>query len=533
MTTDEAGQGMLFSGLPDAPKAPERPDAFRGEVGGLVGRAQAAMAARREQEAAEAEEAARLAELDAAAAAMATIEPDTGAPENGSAEAPGPVDNVIPLRKERQRKGDGRGDFFAIDHRLWAKVCGLGLNAAVAYLVLARGTGGDNRTSSWSVNAIREYTGIGPKRAGEALALLEKAGLVSVIKNDSRPRRRLAAANELAGKGDVRPELNEYEAAVLADLRRMGGGPIFVPKTTNYRSGDWSLTSPYKHAVKLAAKGYLRDAGGQKFAVIETAPGVDTSGDYEPDWTWLPNAIVDGAAGEPSPLERIRQLQSLAAIRVFVDLYHSHDLAEDGGVSWANGAGIRQTFERFAVGQQGPYAVWGFKRGTYSAWIGATAVAPHFDPAQPEGHRAKGFYDALFALEKLGLVEPIAHLVESAESESAEIIHPLPLPGTGEPAEQELAHAAMRAARALVTEGQWQWACDQGARVFAPQGKALEKVAVVGILRLRYRPRTNATQRWYAAISEWLEMSERYEAIRRKAAGEQNATSRDIKGYQG
>jgi hypothetical protein len=28
--------------------------------------------------------------------------------------------------------------FFAVDRRTWAHVCGLGLNAAVAYLVLAR-----------------------------------------------------------------------------------------------------------------------------------------------------------------------------------------------------------------------------------------------------------------------------------------------------------------------------------------------------------------------------------------------------------
>lgn len=532
MTTDETGQGILFSGLPDAPKAPEPPDAFRSQVGGLVERAQAAMLERREREAAEAEEAARLADLDAAAAAMAPPEMEAAEPENAAPEAPSPVDNVIPLRKERQRKGDGRGDFFAIDHRLWAKVCGLGLNAAVAYLVLARGTGGDNRTSSWSVNAIREYTGIGPKRAAEALALLEKAGLLSVLKNDSRPRRRLAAANELASYGDVRPGLDSYEVAVLADLKRMGGGPRFVPKTTRYGQ-EWSLSSPYKHAVKLAAKGYLRDAGAQKFAVIEAAPGVDSSGDYEPDWTWLPNAVVDGAADEPSPLERIRQLQSLPALRVFVDLYHSHDLDEDGGISWAYGAGIRQKFERFAVGQQGPYAVWGFRRGTYTAWATAAAVAPHFDQGQPEGKRATAFFDALSALEKLGLVEPIAHLVESAESETAERIHPLPVRGTGEPAEQALAEAALRASRALVTMGQWEWAVGQGAIVFAPQRKVLENVAVVGILRLRYRPRTNATQRWYAMTSDWLEMAEHYEAIRRKAEGEQSATSRDIKGHQG
>jgi hypothetical protein len=49
--------------------------------------------------------------------------------------------------RAQPRSGDGRGGFFAVDRRAWALVCGLGMNPAVAYLVLAHGTGGDNRTS--------------------------------------------------------------------------------------------------------------------------------------------------------------------------------------------------------------------------------------------------------------------------------------------------------------------------------------------------------------------------------------------------
>jgi hypothetical protein len=50
--------------------------------------------------------------------------------------------------------------FFAGDRRTWARVCGLGLNRAVAYLVLARGTGKSNRQTAWSVQAIETYTAI-------------------------------------------------------------------------------------------------------------------------------------------------------------------------------------------------------------------------------------------------------------------------------------------------------------------------------------------------------------------------------------
>ena len=37
---------------------------------------------------------------------------------------------------------DGRGDFFAVGARSWQVLCSLGLNEAVAYLILARGSGG-------------------------------------------------------------------------------------------------------------------------------------------------------------------------------------------------------------------------------------------------------------------------------------------------------------------------------------------------------------------------------------------------------
>ncbi len=57
-----------------------------------------------------------------------------------------------------EAKGTGR--FFAIYKDQWPKVCALGLNPAVAYLVMACGTGRDNRRTVWSVNAIEKYSGV-------------------------------------------------------------------------------------------------------------------------------------------------------------------------------------------------------------------------------------------------------------------------------------------------------------------------------------------------------------------------------------
>src|SRR3712207_50432 len=81
--------------------------------------------------------------------------------------------------------GGGTGDFFAVDRRAWARVCGLGMNPAVAYLVLARGTGGDNRTTKWSAKAVKKYTEISRSRAPLAIAELERAKAVvkTVVRN--------------------------------------------------------------------------------------------------------------------------------------------------------------------------------------------------------------------------------------------------------------------------------------------------------------------------------------------------------------
>ena len=65
-----------------------------------------------------------------------------------------------------------RGNFFAIDRRCWARVCMLGLNEAVAYLVLACGTGADQRTTFWSCKAVATHTGLHWRRAHAAIAAL-------------------------------------------------------------------------------------------------------------------------------------------------------------------------------------------------------------------------------------------------------------------------------------------------------------------------------------------------------------------------
>lgn len=88
-----------------------------------------------------------------------------------------------------------KGGFFAINQRAWQGVCSLGMNPAVAYLVLACGTGPDNRTTSWSVHAVEKYTGISRGRARSAIEALEH--FVHIDRHGERPHYQLRSSDEI------------------------------------------------------------------------------------------------------------------------------------------------------------------------------------------------------------------------------------------------------------------------------------------------------------------------------------------------
>src|SRR5690606_10633029 len=51
-----------------------------------------------------------------------------------------------------------------------------------------------------------------------------------------------------------------------------------------------------------------------------------------PDYAWLPQTLVLGAAGERSPLCLLRETGDALLVRLLVDLYHRHELLDDGGL---------------------------------------------------------------------------------------------------------------------------------------------------------------------------------------------------------
>ena len=155
----------------------------------------------------------------------------------------------------------GQGDFFAVDRRAWARACSLGINAAVAYLMLARGTGADNRTSTWSVQAIETYTSISRGRAQEALKSLRQAGLIQVLRQGTRPKYRLVPAHQVLGCEGYRQPLDDVEQ-LLVDLLVELREPCPTRGTK-----EWGYRSPKAIAQELVDKGWLKKVEGGGFAI--------------------------------------------------------------------------------------------------------------------------------------------------------------------------------------------------------------------------------------------------------------------------
>jgi hypothetical protein len=77
--------------------------------------------------------------------------------------------------------------FFVIDRGAFRCAAAGGLNSAIAYLVMARGTGPDNRTTQWSVNAIEKYTGISRPNAKKAVQDLLDRGIWKKARDGNHP----------------------------------------------------------------------------------------------------------------------------------------------------------------------------------------------------------------------------------------------------------------------------------------------------------------------------------------------------------
>ena len=223
----------------------------------------------------------------------------------------------------------------------------------------------------------------------------------------------------------------------------------------------------------------------------------------EPEWVFLPNTIVDGAAGEVPPLERIRRRGSVEALKMLIDAYAMHDLANDDGLDWRL---IRQSYTRSAITERGNWAIWGFNiKNSQAEW--GCPLRRQF-PKTTEGNDI--FWKVFEILTDASLIEAHPYLVEGLH-DGAELIFPLDEEGTE--IEQQLFHNANDAARVLLGEDTGIEHRLDDYEIMSPVSTDWPNAQVVGIYRLRYRPKTKATAFWYHKQLEWERFADSFGAI--------------------
>ena len=354
-----------------------------------------------------------------------------------------------------------------------------------------------------------------------------QAALVYVTRKGARPSYRIMPAHEVPGcEGYPPPKLALDEQELFNQL---ASGKTFVPAKGDR---DWhNHRSPRTTVADLVMKERAR-AVGERWPNHYYAIVYDADAAQKPDWIWLPNAIIDGTVGETAPVELVRQTQNGATLRLLIDLYHAHALASDGGIHWRS---IRREFTRRTVGQRGPFIVYGFEPGESRAWGNKHFIRAHMTgklealtDGKPQRDRGWSiFWNAWDQLVNLGLIDLVGQLVE-ADNDTANVIHPYAV-GNGETAERAIARAAHEAAAAMLTETQQDSATSKALHL-VPIRAHITEVQMVGIARLRYRPRTSATAAWFARMAEWNELTERYVEMAGKVR--QNAAWADMQ-HQG
>lgn len=335
--------------------------------------------------------------------------------------------------------------FFHIDRRMWGAICDLQkMNLAVAYLVLATGTGAANNVTKWSAKAVETCTGMRRLQAREAMVELMKLGYVKKHPEwtQNKPRYILPKWEEL-------------------DRKRSG-------------------TTPAGELI------------------------------------WLPNALVKGAPtfDGPAPVTQLRMSGDLWSLRLLIDLYHAHHLASDYGVLRRV---IRGNYARKMFGQQGLYSIWGFKhQGEWAYWEGPTI--PHRKREHKEGEDHP-LWQSVAKLKRMGLLAFIPHLFANSEPDT-EPVHSLGATPAGEREEQLIRNAAIAAGKAMLQPGQVDQAEADDFYMLIPAPHYYEDVQVIGLLRLRFRPHTAATARWYSElVSKAPEWAQRYRALEESGGG--------------
>lgn len=412
---------------------------------------------------------------------------DSHKPTDGLSDAKAALQGVMrdAERGKPRAPPTARGGFFVIESESFHAACAIGLRPAVALLVLARFTGRGGTVTRASANAIEQRTGIGRKAAREAIDALTAHGIIRREGSATKPRYIIVRTVD---RPDPRGSLTEAQRSVIARCLR----------------GEKLTKRDAAVATNLAARGFVKRTPSGGF---EEIPRDDATP------VWLPNELVDGVNGNPSPVELVRQTGDAMALRLLVDLYEWHRLDEWCGVDPRT---LRERYEEQFRHAVGAVFVIASTPETLSAWMEKPITKPHVATIDGKAD-ARAFWPRLDVLQRCGLVRFVPHVIDG----DGAVVYPCSSESAGgnrkgEAAETRIGEAAFRAAERLLDPGTAEHnefidvftdhadgAVNDGVAFIVP--RHMEKASVIGIARLTFRPKTRATATWLSELAQTAE----------------------------
>lgn len=385
----------------------------------------------------------------------------------------------------RQRE---TGNFFRVDIHKFRKLClTRNLNMVKSYLIMACGTDGSNQYTTWSSKAVEKYGGMTWKSAKAAINELREQGFIDQVAYGRKPKYRLL-------QEATREPLDELQLEVLDRL---------VNKTT--------LETDASSIELLIKKGWARRRG-RGYQILGLAKNSSV---------WLPNEIVTKLEGEgTSLLNRIAMSRDTLCFAIMAELYVHQDLEEHDGISRSL---VWKEFASNTLNAFGDKRIIGVN-SFHSAQSYHSPEAFKFWAKRKLGTDAShsNFWAQLSHLHNCGAFEWVAFVFEG-EDEQARPVHPIYRVRKStviEDCEETLLGLLAYIAAIAITGKRIERV---SAKVFGndkfmiPVESYASKAKVYCVPRMTYRPKTEATSRWYSVYAPTILQYRQYygELIRR------------------
>uniref|UniRef100_UPI003AE4BCB7 hypothetical protein n=1 Tax=Paracoccus sp. T5 TaxID=3402161 RepID=UPI003AE4BCB7 len=278
------------------------------------------------------------------------------------------------MPKDKKTKG-----FFALDVDQFFQIerRGLGIEEAVAYLALMKGTDETNVISRGGINSVTNYTGLTRSEAKRAIGNMDRIGLIEKLEVE-RARAKTLPRYKLPVHESPRA-LAPQEAAVAEQVAN-GKQPI--------------SKSDLNAAQRAQLKGWLEKLS-TGWASVPPAQRI----------AYIPNMFVH-MEGQASPLKRLVGYGELGPVMLAAELYHKQNLMDERGIPTSE---IRQYYssagkELLGTSPRG-YQLHTLRPGRLFKEEGEDEdILSSYDPESFQ-YSSQDFWRDIKALEKTHLVE--------------------------------------------------------------------------------------------------------------------------------